>query len=95
MHLLRRIAAAVAAGTLLCSIAEPASQQLRVTLQLPRDSHLYENLDFFKRLVEKRTNGALEIVVAHSGQLMKEQDAPGAVATGTHHSLVPNRQSPG
>ena len=82
MHLLTRIAAAAAASTLICSVAESASQQLRVTLQLPRDSHLYENLDFFKQLVEKRTNGALEVVVAHSGQLIKEQDAPEAVATG-------------
>src|SRR5262249_7447855 len=82
MYLLRRIAAAVAAGALLCSVAESARQRLRVTLQLPRDNHLLADLYFFKPLVKKRTNGALEIVVAHSGQLMKEQDAPEAVATG-------------
>jgi C4-dicarboxylate-binding protein DctP len=82
MRLMRRIATTVAASVLLCSAAEPASRQLRVALHLPRESHLYENLDLFKRAVEKGTNGALEIVIAHSGQLIKEQDAPEAVATG-------------
>jgi C4-dicarboxylate-binding protein DctP len=82
MQLVKRIAAIGAVSALLCSAAESASQQIRVALQLPRDSHLYENLDFFKRRVEKATNGALEIVIAHSGQLIKEQDAPEAVATG-------------
>src|SRR5262245_29947117 len=83
MRLMGRIATTLTAGILLCATAEPASRQLRVALHLPRDSHLYENLDLFKRLVEKGTNGALEIVIAHSGRLIKEQDAPEAVATGT------------
>jgi C4-dicarboxylate-binding protein DctP len=64
------------------STAEAAGRQIRIALQLPEHSHLYENLDFFKQLVEKGTNGAYEIVIAHSGALIKEQDAPEAVATG-------------
>jgi C4-dicarboxylate-binding protein DctP len=81
--LVRRIAATLGASVFLCSTAaEPASRQVRVALQLPPDSHLYENLDVFRRLVEKGTNGAVEIVIAHSGRLIKEQDAPEAVSTG-------------
>jgi C4-dicarboxylate-binding protein DctP len=68
---------------LLAGTAEAASRQIRIALQLPKDSHLYENLDFFKQRVEKGTRGALEIVIAHSGQLVKEQDVPEAVATGS------------
>jgi C4-dicarboxylate-binding protein DctP len=82
MQLVKLIAAAFAASTLLCSAAESGSQQIRVALQLPPDSHIYGNLNLFKGLVEKGTNGALQIVIAHSGQLIKEQDAPEAVATG-------------
>jgi C4-dicarboxylate-binding protein DctP len=68
---------------LLAGAAEAASRQIRIALQLPKDSHLYQNLDFFKQRVEKGTRGALEIVIAHSGQLVKEQDVPEAVATGS------------
>src|SRR5215470_6997082 len=82
MWLIGRIATALAATVLLCSAAAPASRQIRIALHLPRDSHLYQNLDFFRQLVEKGTDGALEIVIAHSAQLIKEQDAPEAVATG-------------
>ena len=82
MLLTARIAIAVAASIFLVGAAEAASKQIRIALQLPKDSHLYENLDFFKQRVEKGTSGALEIVIAHSGQLIKEQDAPEAVATG-------------
>jgi C4-dicarboxylate-binding protein DctP len=67
---------------LACGMAEAAGRQIRIALQLPADSHLYENLDFFKQLVDKGTAGAYEIVIAHSGQLIKEQDAAEAVATG-------------
>ena len=77
-----RIAAVFATGILLCYAADAAGRRIRVALQLPQNSHLYENLDLFKQLVEKGTNGALEIVIAHSGQLINEQDAPEAVATG-------------
>jgi C4-dicarboxylate-binding protein DctP len=62
--------------------AGAAGRQIRIALQLPEHSHLFENLDLFKQLVEKGTNGAYEIVIAHSGRLIKEQDAPEAVATG-------------
>src|SRR5687767_10005983 len=77
-----RLAAVFAAGILLCYAADAGGRRIRVALQLPQSSHLYENLDLFKQLVEKGTNGALEIVIAHSGQLIDEQDAPEAVATG-------------
>ena len=77
-----RMAAIFVAGILLCYAADAGGRRVRVALQLPQNSHLYENLELFKQLVEKGTNGALEIVIAHSGQLINEQDAPEAVATG-------------
>ena len=79
---LAKVFAATVASALLFSAAEAGSQQIRIALQLPRDSHIYENLEFFKVMVEKDTNGALQIVIADSGQLIREQDAPEAVATG-------------
>src|SRR5262245_60952043 len=80
--ILHAVAAAVT-GAALCASANAETKQLRVALQLPPASHLYENLDLFKTLVETGTNGALSIVIAHSGQLVKEQDAPAAVGSGT------------
>ncbi|MGH6816423.1 MAG: hypothetical protein ACREC6_12035 [Hyphomicrobiaceae bacterium] len=77
-----RMSAAVAV-CLGCIAEAAAAQRIRIALQLPPDSHLYENLRLFKTVVEKRTQGALEIVIAHSGELMKEQDAPAAVGSGT------------
>jgi C4-dicarboxylate-binding protein DctP len=62
--------------------ARSESKVIRIALQLPQRSHLYENLEFFKQLVERDTNGALKIIISHSGALIKEQDAPEAVATG-------------
>jgi C4-dicarboxylate-binding protein DctP len=67
---------------LLLSRTEVGGGDIRIALQLPDSSHLYQNLEFFKHLVERRTNGAQKIVIAHSGRLVKEQDAPEAVATG-------------
>jgi C4-dicarboxylate-binding protein DctP len=63
-------------------VAQATGRQIRIAFQLPEHSHLHENLDLFKQLVEKGTNGAYQIVIAHSGALIKEQDAPEAVATG-------------
>jgi C4-dicarboxylate-binding protein DctP len=80
--ILSRMAAVVAIAAVICCAAEAGGRQIRVALQHPQSSHLYENLDYFKQLVEKGTNGALKIVIAHSGQLINEQDAPEAVATG-------------
>jgi C4-dicarboxylate-binding protein DctP len=82
MRFIARIAAALVVTAVLYYPAEAGSRRIRIALQLPKSSHLYENLDFFKDVVEKGTNGALEIVIAHSGQLIKEQDVPEAVATG-------------
>jgi C4-dicarboxylate-binding protein DctP len=67
---------------MLVSTAEAGGRDIRIALQLPDSSHLYQNLEFFKHLVERRTNGAQKIVIAHSGRLVQEQDAPEAVATG-------------
>jgi C4-dicarboxylate-binding protein DctP len=57
-------------------------REIRIALQLPDTSHLYENLELFKQIVEKRTDGAYKIVIAHSGRLVKEQEAPKAVGGG-------------
>jgi len=77
-----RLLSALAATLFLCCSVHAAGKQIRIALQLPKESHLYQNLEYFKGLVETGTHGALEIVIAHSGELIKEQDAPEAVATG-------------
>ena len=82
MRLIAPVVLALAVTAAVCGPAQSESRRIRIALQLPQSSHLYENLDFFKQSVEKDTNGALEITIAHSGQLIKEQDAPEAVATG-------------
>jgi C4-dicarboxylate-binding protein DctP len=82
MRLMKKLAAGIVVALTLCGAASAGSRQMRIALQLPSDSHLYENLDLFKRLVEKGTSGAIAISIAHSGTLIAEQDAPEAVATG-------------
>jgi C4-dicarboxylate-binding protein DctP len=77
-----RTAAVLAAFVLICCGAVADGRRIRVALQLPESSHLYQNLRFFKQLVEQRTNGAYSIVIVHSGKLVREQDAPAAVANG-------------
>src|SRR5262245_59819063 len=77
-----RLLLALAAALFLCCSAHAGGRQIRIALQLPKESHLYENLEYFKQLVETGTNGTIEIAIAHSGQLIKEKDAPEAVAIG-------------
>lgn len=81
MQLFGRFGVTVAAALSVLA-AEAECRELHIALQLPETSHVYENLEFFKQLVEQRTNGAQKIVIVHSGQLLREQDAPAAVANG-------------
>jgi C4-dicarboxylate-binding protein DctP len=67
---------------MLLSAAEAQGRDIRIALQLPDSSPLYKNLELFKQIVERRTSGAHKIAIAHSGRLVKEQDAPEAVAVG-------------
>jgi C4-dicarboxylate-binding protein DctP len=82
MQLIGRIGVTLAAFTLFSAPEAAESRELRIALQLPETSHHYKNLEFFKQLVERRTNGAYKLIIAHSGRLVKEQEAPQAVATG-------------
>jgi TRAP-type C4-dicarboxylate transport system substrate-binding protein len=84
MQLMWRIALTVVLTSFLWWGAKAESgRKLRIALQLPDNNHVYDNLELFKQLVERGTDGAVQIEVAHSGRLLKEQDAPKAVATGT------------
>jgi C4-dicarboxylate-binding protein DctP len=55
--------------------------KLRVTLQLPKTSHIAENLMQFKDDVERRTNGAVAIEVYDNSQLYKDEEVVDAVSS--------------
>ena len=62
--------------------AAAAPQELRVTLQLPPDSPLYESIARFKQDVEKGTGGALKVSIFPSAKLFKPSEVKDAVGKG-------------
>jgi len=62
--------------------AQAADTVLRITLQLPLESHIGQNLLMFKEEVETKTNGAVEVQIFDSAQLFKDREVPGAVGSG-------------
>lgn len=82
MMLLRRLyfAAAfiVAAGTAV--FAEP--QPVRITLQMPQGSALYDSIAFFKESIDKELKGVFDIQIFPSAKLFKPNEVPHAVASG-------------
>ena len=75
--------AAAAADILAACVARTGGETfLRLTLQLPLDSHIGQILLQFKTEVESRTNGAIEVQIFDSNQLYKDKDVPLAVQTG-------------
>ncbi len=78
-------ALAAAAALVLAAAAWPAQAAetvLRITLQLPLDSHIGQNLVRFKQEVESRSNGAIEVQIFDSAQLFRDKDVPVAVRAG-------------
>jgi len=78
-------ALAAAAALAMAAVALPAQaadRVLQITLQLPLESHVGQNLLMFKEEVESGTNGALEIQIFDSARLFKDQEVPEAVASG-------------
>jgi C4-dicarboxylate-binding protein DctP len=78
-----RVAAIWLAALLgLCSAAVAVPLEIRVTLQLPPDSPLYESIANFKAEVEKQTRGAVAVTIFPAAQLYKPSEVRGAVGSG-------------
>jgi C4-dicarboxylate-binding protein DctP len=82
MRLLIGVSAIIVAVAFLCTDAEANSRPIRVTLQLPPGSLLYQNLKYFKDRVEKETHGELAIKLFPSSELYKAHEVPAAVGSG-------------
>jgi len=80
----RKTLAAVAAAALLSvpAVSALADTTLRVTLQLPETHPLGVNLNAFKDIVEKETNGEVKVQIFPSAQLYKDKEVPQAVGSG-------------
>ncbi len=64
------------------ALPSEAKTTLRITLQLPIKNHLGQNLLLFKKIVEERTKGEIEIQIFDSAQLYKDKQVPQAVGSG-------------
>jgi hypothetical protein len=66
----------------LCGAAVAGPLEIRVTLQLPPGSPLYESIANFKAEVEKQTRGAIAVTIHPTAQLYKPSEVRGAVSSG-------------
>lgn len=75
---------AVAAVALAAAVpgAAQAERTLRVTTQLPPTNVIPQNIKKFEELVEKSSNGEIQIEIYDSAQLYKDKEVPKAVASG-------------
>ena len=62
--------------------AAQAATTIRVTLQLPETHSLGQNWIAFKEIIEKESNGDLELQLFPSAQLYKDKQVPEAVGSG-------------
>jgi len=76
-----RLAIAFLLSTLLFTSAQAATT-IRVTLQLPETHSLGQNWVAFKNIIEKESNGELELQLFPSAQLYKDKQVPEAVGSG-------------
>lgn len=74
--------AALALAASFTASAQAADTILRISLQLPLKSHLGQNLVLFKKMVEKDSNGEIEVQIFDSAQLYKDKEVPQAVGSG-------------
>jgi C4-dicarboxylate-binding protein DctP len=65
-----------------CGTAVAGPLEIRVTLQLPSGSPLYESIANFKAEIEKQTDGAVAITIFPAAQLYKPSEVRGAVSSG-------------
>ncbi len=76
---------ALGAALLAAFLANPAvaAEKMRITLQLPLQSHLGENLQLFEKEVEERTGGEMDVEIYDSAQLYEDKEVPAAVGSGS------------
>lgn len=80
-----RIFSKLASASLVLALSMGAAQAattIRVTLQLPETHSLGQNWLAFKDIVEKQSNGDLELQLFPSAQLYKDKQVPEAVGSG-------------
>lgn len=73
---------AVFAMAMGASVAAQA-KTLRVTIQVPQKHILGQNILLFKKLVEEKTGGEIEVELYDSAQLFKGSEVPQAVSSGS------------
>jgi C4-dicarboxylate-binding protein DctP len=56
---------------------------MRITLQLPLKSHLGQNLVMFKKEVEEKSGGKIDVQIYDSAQLYQDKEVPQAVGSGS------------
>jgi len=81
MRLFTKITGAALLLTLSMGAAQAATT-IRVTLQLPETHSLGQNWIAFKEIIEKESNGDLELQLFPSAQLYKDKQVPEAVGSG-------------
>jgi C4-dicarboxylate-binding protein DctP len=82
MALLKRIFCAAALVLAFGSAAFAGPQQIRVTLQLPKDSALYESVALFRDNINKELPGAFDFQIFPAAKLYKPNEVPHAVGAG-------------
>lgn len=82
MNIRKAAIAAVAASALTLGSFTASAETIRITLQLPETHPLGVNLNAFKEIVEKESNGELKVQLFPSAQLYKDNEVPQAVGTG-------------
>ncbi|MEX3008389.1 TRAP transporter substrate-binding protein DctP [Hoeflea sp. TYP-13] len=71
-----------AVAMLLTPFFAQAETTIRVTLQLPESHSLGQNWNRFKEIVERESNGELQLQLFPSAQLYKDNQVPEAVGSG-------------
>ncbi len=75
-------AALAMSGLAISAVAPMAKTVIRVTLQLPETHSLGRNWLAFKKIIEEKSNGELELQLFPSAQLYKDKQVPEAVGSG-------------
>lgn len=72
----------LAVGATLTAPVAVAETKIRITTQLPSKNVIPKNLYRFEEIVEKNSNGDLQVEVFDSAQLYKDKEVPKAVSSG-------------
>jgi C4-dicarboxylate-binding protein DctP len=72
----------IAAAVALSSTAAFAETTIRITLQLPESHPLGVNFAEWKEIVERESDGELQVQIFPSAQLFKDKEVPQAVGSG-------------